>query len=122
MSQQTINNNDTGLVIRTALNAMFTELYGAIPVPIKLPGEMGNFSQLIPANTFLAVISISATNGTPVIRIGTTPNGTDVLTDTTINGFNQVQQDAYYVTDTTLYFTLSGGIVNIRLDVLQNFY
>jgi len=28
MAQTTINNGDTGLVIRTALNSMFTELYG----------------------------------------------------------------------------------------------
>ena len=28
MGQVIINNNDTGLTVRTALNAMFTELYG----------------------------------------------------------------------------------------------
>lgn len=122
MAQQTINNGDTGLAVRTALNGMFGELYGALVIPLKLTGVNANTNQDIPDNTFLQDIFISATVGTPTLRIGTTPNGTDIMPDTAPGSFSQVSVQQYIATATTLYITISGGTVNIRFGVLNNFY
>lgn len=122
MSLQTINNGETGLSVRTKLNNMFSELYGAAVLPLKLNGISANNTQIIPADTFVNSIFISATIGTPTIRIGTTPNGTDICPDVQPGSFQAIMVQQYFPTGITLYLTLSGGTVNVRFDVIQNFY
>jgi hypothetical protein len=122
MSQQTVNNGDTGLNARNKINGNFTELYGAIVQPLKLPGVSANTTQAINANTFIQSISLSATSGTPTIRIGTTANGTDVMLDTKPGSFTQTTIQRYFSAAATLYITVTGGTVNIRIDLLNGFY
>lgn len=122
MAQIPINNGQSGLVVRNALNGMFTELYSTIILPLKLIGITSNAQQVIPANTWLDSIYISATAGTPTIRIGTTPNGEEICPDVQPGNFQPVMAQQYYATDTTLYITLSGGTVSIRFNVINNVY
>lgn len=122
MSQQIVNNGEAGVDARTAINSNFTELYSSLVLPLKLAGVNANTSQPIAANTFVQDIFISASAGTPLLRIGTTPNGTDIMPDTTPGSFAQVSVQEYFASLTTLYITISGGTVNIRINVLNNFY
>lgn len=125
MAQQIINNGDSGLTTRNNLNSMFTEIYGAIVVPLKIPGINANTTQVIAANTYIEAISIAAANGSPTLRIGTTPNGTDIMPDTAIGASQSVSVQLYCANSTTLYFTLTGTgspSVNVRIDTLNNYY
>jgi hypothetical protein len=122
MAQQVINNGESGLVVRNKLNSMFTELYAAVVLPLKLTGIAGNTQQVIPVDTFLQAVYISATAGTPTIRIGTTPNGEEICPEVQPGSFQPVVVQQYYSAGVTLYITLSGGTVNIRFDVIQDFY
>jgi hypothetical protein len=122
MAQQVINNGESGLVVRNKLNSMFAELYAAVVLPLKLTGITGNTQQVIPVDTFLQAVYISATAGTPTIRIGTTPNGEEICPDVQPGSFQPVVVQQYFASGVTLYITLSGGTVNIRFDVIQDFY
>lgn len=122
MAQIPINNGQSGLVVRTALNSMFTELYSAVVLPLKLNGISGNTQQVIPVDTYLQALYMSATAGTPTIRIGTTPNGEEICPDVQPGAFQSVIVQQYFSAGVTLYITLSGGTVNIRFDVIQDFY
>lgn len=120
--QVVINNNDSGLLTRTNLNNMFQELYGAIFIPIKLENLAANTNQGIAANTYVYQVSLNKVSGTPVVRIGTTANGTDILDDTEVGSFNQALIQQYFGTANTFYITLSGGVINVRFDVNNNFF
>jgi hypothetical protein len=122
MAQIIIQNGQSGLVVRNALNAMYTELYGAIVLPLKLPGITGNTQQIIPVDTFLQAIYMTATAGTPTVRIGTTPNGTEISPDVQPGAFQSVIVQQYFASGTTLYITMSGGTLNFRFDVIADFY
>lgn len=122
MAQIPINNGQSGLVVRTALNSMFGELYGAIVLPLKLNGISGNTQQIIPVDTYLQAIYMSATAGAPTIRIGTAPNGDDICPDVLPGAFQPVIVQQYFAAGATLYITMSGGTVNVRFDVIQDFY
>lgn len=122
MSQIIINNGDSGLVVRNALNQMFTELYGAIVSPVKLPGVNSNTTQVISSDTFVEAIYLTATSGTPTVRIGTTPNGQEICPDVQPGSFQTVFVQQYFAVSTTLYITLSGGTINVRFDLTNNFF
>lgn len=122
MGQTTINDGDSGLVVRTALNTMFGELYSALIVPTKIEGITGNTSQSIAANSYIDYLAITATAGSPTIRIGTTPNGTEICPDIEPGNFSSITVQEYFSTNSTLYITLSGGTVNLRIGLLNNFF
>jgi hypothetical protein len=122
MSQTIINDNDSGLLVRTELNAMFTELYASIIVPIKVQGVNANRIQAIAANTFVEDISISATSGSPTLSIGTTPGGTDLLPATLVGNSLIITAQLYFQNNGNIYFTLSGGVISYRIDVQSNYY
>lgn len=120
--QQTINNGDSGLDVRTKLNDMFTELYGASTLPIKIKNIGTNETQVIPENTLVQDLTLSKVSGTPVIRIGTTANGEEILADTNVGDFTQAAIDRFYSSNSTWYLTISGGVLNIRINVINNYY
>ena len=124
MAQVTIKNGDSGLTVRNNLNAMFTELYSNLPTSIKIEAVSSNDDALIAPNTYIGTFSLINTAGTPTIRIGTTPNGTDIMPDTLINGLQVVDLQKYFQTATTLYITFTGtaGTVNIRINILPNYF
>lgn len=124
MAQIIINNGDSGLTVRNALNSMLTELYAAIIVPIKIPGVSVNAIQALPANVFIEQISIVPVSGSPTIRIGTTPNGTNILADTVISSFQAVLVQSYLASSSNLYITFSAGsgVLNFRIDTLNNYF
>lgn len=122
MAQITIINGESGLSVRNALNGMFGELYGAIVQPLKQIGISSNVQQAIPVNTYVNGAFISTVSGNPTVRIGTTPNGQDICPDVQPGSLQPVLVQQYFSGGVTLYITISGGTVNIRFDVIQQFY
>jgi len=126
MAQQIISDGESGLASRNAINANFTELYAINNVAIKQPGITGNLNQTIDANTFVQFITIFPVAGTPVIRIGTTPNGVDLMDDTLIDNsqsYYPVQVQQYFLATGTIYFTFTSGsgTIDIRIDILKDY-
>lgn len=124
MAQIIINDGDSGLTARDALNSMFAELYGSIISPIKIPGISSNTSHAVAANAYLQAISITPVTGTATIRIGTAPNGTDIMPDTLINAFQLITVQEDFPGAATIYitFTSGTGTLNFRLDTIPNYF
>lgn len=107
------------------INGNFSELYASLPVPIRLKNVNVNTNQLIAANTKIVAIDISGTAGAPVLRVGLTPNGTELLPDTPIGNTYPLEPNYYSAAGDTLYFTISGpagSTVSIRITQILNFY
>lgn len=120
MSRVIIINGESGLDVRNAINAMTSELYGAITnIPIKLSNKTGAFTQAILADTWVERISITPQSGVPDIKIGTTLHGDDLCPITQINNYLPVMIQTYFTDASTIYFEASGGNVNLRLDVIN---
>lgn len=122
MAQQTINDNEGGGSVRGKLNGMFSELYSSTLVPMKLIGAAGNVIQTITGNTFVASIEVTKVSGTPILKIGTTPAGEEIFAETEIGTFNMATVQNYFAAETPLYFTLSGGVINARTDIINNYF
>jgi len=128
MAQQIINNLEQAPAVRAALNGNFTELYGAIPLPVKLPNQAANTNYPIPPNTLIQFILIQWAEGDPVLRIGTTAGGNEIMDDTPITV--DMAQDPLPVNimrpigvdGIQLYFTIAGGNVNLSLFMLKNIF
>ena len=121
----TIPNDGTGDPARTAFikcNSNFTELYNQIPVPLKLINQTGSFSQSIAGNSWVEKLIITPQIGTPSIMIGTTNGGNDILPTTLIGSFLPLLIQQYYQSGITLYFSITSGNANIRIDQIPNFF
>lgn len=121
MAQQYIFLEQTGLSALNVLNSNFTELYGAITIPIKVQNQSASFFTNIPANSFIPFIFITALSGNPSVNIGLTPDGGEILPTYPVSPYLPVQAQQYFPTDGDLYFTITGGEVNIRIDVIYNY-
>ena len=117
-----INDGDSGLTARTNLNGMLQELYESIPVVARLKNILVNTNQVIAPNTKVVSIDVAGIAGAPVLRIGLTPNGTDFLEDTPIGNLYPVVPDYWSQNGDTIYYTISGGTVNIRIGLILNFF
>lgn len=111
MAQSIIENGESGLAVRTALNNMFTELYAAAApsAPIVIEAMAGNTNVAVSAGVLINNIYITQQTGSVTLRIGITPNGEELLSDTEIDVFQAVMAQQYFKTAGTLYFTFSGG-------------
>jgi hypothetical protein len=85
--------------------------------------EDASFTLVIPANTYIYTIFGSILLDAPVVTVGTTLGGAEVCAQTTIAGAALVIKAGmnYFATETTLYFTVTGGTVSYRLDVGYNY-
>lgn len=123
MPYNPIQNGESGLDTRNAINGMLEELYGSIATPVKLPGESINFQQAFPLNTKIVGISLVAMIDNPTVRIGTTPNGQEIMPDTVVGDSMDDVLQYYCKVATTLYFTFTTpGTINVRVDVINNYY
>ena len=106
---------DTAYVFTGKINAMFTEVYAAISVPLVLKNQSGSITVAIPAKTNISNIYISTVSGSPTVSCGTSGIGsTEIFANLTPTVPIIVQQ--FFVNSTTLYITIVGGIVNIQID------
>jgi len=111
MAQSIIANGESGLAVRTALNDMFTELYATVAPtkPEVILNMAGNTNISITAGVLINNIYIVQKTRAITLRIGLTPNGEEILSDTPIDVFQQVSAQQYFSSAGTLYFTFSSG-------------
>ena len=83
--------------------------------------QSGAFTYLVPANSYLYQVFGEILLSTPSVKIGTTLGGNDILHLTLINNTALIPLTHYFAVDTLLYFTVSGGSANFRLDIGFNF-
>lgn len=124
MAQIVINNGDSGLVVRNALNAMMAELYGAIALPIKIAGLTTNYNQAIAANTLVVSGAVRWISGSVTVKIGTTGGGSDIMPSMTLTSAGLVPLiiGQYFGTTGNIYITITGtGSVNVRFDQITNY-
>jgi len=128
MAQQLIQNLESGQDARNAINGNFTELYGAVNLPIKFPNQSANWQYPIAPNTLINAIFVQWSFGDPVIRIGYTPGGNEIIDDTPITV--DMAQDPLPVDvkrpigvdGSQLYFTIAGGNVNVSMLSILNLF
>lgn len=112
----------TGQDALNVINGNFTELYANLPQVTKLPGVIANTIQAIDADTMVSLIAMSGTAGAPIVRIGITPNGTEILPDTAIGNNQPVDANQYFPAAGSIYFTVAGGTISIRIEYTENYY
>lgn len=125
MAQQFITEDMRGDTALLVINGNFTELYDNLPTVYKLPGIQVNTQQAIAANVMVKNIDLSGTAGAPVMRIGTTPNGEQILPDSPIGNSFPVEAMQYFDAAGIIYFTISGpagSTVSIRIEYQANYY
>lgn len=86
---------------------------------ITLSNVTGSNKVLLDANLYLYQIVCKIQTGTPSIKIGTTLGGNDVL-DTVDVSTPVLRQlfDYFTSTSTSIYITITGGYISLRLDYL----
>lgn len=122
MAQQLIINGEGGLDARNAINGNFTELYGALTFPIKLGALSANAEQQILANTVVTTIWFNPTAGAPSVSIGTTGGGQQILPVTAIGAVTPISLLELFADTTTLFFTITGGTVEITILIVPNLF
>jgi hypothetical protein len=81
----------------------------------------GSFIVNIPANTYIYQIFGNILLSIPSIQIGTTEGGDDVLISTLVSNAILPITQQYFDVATTLYFLVTNGSVNFRIDLAYNF-
>lgn len=88
------------------------------------PGQSANFTDSITANYRLKYIDIRFISSSPVVSVGTTPAGTDLVdsvSPTISEDVNEIFNKTFIAT-TTLYFTITGGTVDISITYENNVF
>lgn len=93
-----------------------------IPTISKDTAKSASYTKTIPANSLLQRIDIKRTSGTPVIKVGTTLAGDEVMLSQTVSTFSINEVPEMFGTLTTLYITISGGTVNINFVYHENYF
>lgn len=125
MARQDILNGESGLNVRNALNAMFTELYNAISPKFEIPGASTNQEASILENTYVAKIMMRKTpgsSGTPNVTIGLTGGGNDIMEAADIPTFAEVDYKEYFLDAANIFFTITGGTVDIVIIQVLNIF
>ena len=89
---------------------------------IKDLNKSANYSRTFNAGNQLQQVDIKKLSGNPIVRIGTSLNGTDILSDIAVvsSSINSIVVD--FVATTTLYITISGGSVSLNFKYYENNY
>jgi hypothetical protein len=88
---------------------------------LKLYNQTLGFSQAIGANSMVTGLFFTIVSGTPSVAVGTTVGGTDILESTLITGDMSVAIQQYFAANGYIYFTSSGGNVDVRIDLISDF-
>ena len=74
-------------------------------------------------NVKIEAIDIRRKSGTPVFKIGTTAGGDEILTEKSLTvGDLNLLVGKTYSASTTLYFTLSGGTIDVNINYKPEYF
>jgi hypothetical protein len=126
MAQQYISIGITGQQAQDIINGNFTELYNGATKLVKYSNQSANFTATIPANAYAWKIFLQLQSGSPTVRIGTTPNGTDILPDVSVTSSDCPGNSSEIPVKTSsypLYFTITGtGAINATIFEILNVF
>jgi hypothetical protein len=86
--------------------------------------KSADFTFEIPANGKLEAIDFRGISGTTSVKVGTTPAGTEILSNRTVT----TAQDSNnyigktFISPTTLYVTITGGTINVNFAYRENYF
>ena len=106
------------------MNIKISASTGVVMPPVSSIAQMnqdGAFTYVMPANSYLYQVFAEILLSTPSVKIGTTAGGSDIYALTLINDSTLIPSTQFFAVDTTLYFTVSNGSANFRLDIGFNF-
>lgn len=90
-------------------------------IPVGILNQSRKFTYIIPANTYIYQLFAGILLSTPSVSIGTTDGGSEVIATTLIADATLDILCQYFDNETILYFDVTGGSVNFRLDLGYNF-
>jgi hypothetical protein len=80
-----------------------------------------NTNQVLPANIFVDSINMISNSGNPIVSVGSTLGGSDLIASQPIDGFERFKTEEYFENQTTLFFQISGGSVRVNIVATENF-
>jgi hypothetical protein len=85
-----------------------------------LVSNTNSYTLAVLANSWIGRGIVKAVSGTPTVKIGSTPGGEDYLPSQVVT--NQLFEiNTYFEDAASIYFTISGGYINIRIiDLIAN--
>jgi hypothetical protein len=117
---------DSGQVALDKINNMTAELYSGATVLQKVQNQTANFTVQIPANSYAWKLFLSKVgSGDTSVRVGTTPNGEEILPTIAVNNNNCPGNSTEIPVSTTaynLYFTVVSGEVNASIFLILNIF
>jgi hypothetical protein len=88
---------------------------------VKYLAQSTSFTVAILADSWINFIYFNFVSGTPNVKIGTSAGGTQVMATQVITDETYYYLTKKYAANTTLYFTITGGVIDIRIDMRNNF-
>jgi hypothetical protein len=82
--------------------------------------QNANFTISMLANSCLKEIHFKYISGTPIIKVGTTAGGSDIVAEFTSTSIDRNITDFYNIGAQTVYISISGGVVNIKTQILNS--
>lgn len=102
--------------------AAITAILNAGTLTIKHTNQTGDFTQAIAINTKLESIDFKYLSGSLTISVGTTPAGTEIINSLTLTSESASNLlDLIFDSAETLYFTISGGAVDVIINYRLNY-
>jgi hypothetical protein len=90
----------------------------------KNTNKSADFTFDIPANAKLEAIDYRGVSGTTSVKVGTTPAGTEILSNRTVTTSNDSNNyiGKTFINPTTLYITITGGTINVNFAYRENYF
>lgn len=93
---------------------------GVAGAPIRGYNQSGNFNFPIPANTLVTSAYVFIVSGIPTVQIGITDMGTEILEPTLLSDDTPISISQKYSSSGNIYFYVTEGEVDVRLDITPN--
>lgn len=104
---------------------LFEDLVAGITLSnlVKLTDQNANFTQAFAANSKIEAIDIRYVSGSATIKIGTSLGGEEIMSEDTLSsGDMNLVVSKTFENATTLYFTLSGGVVHVNINYKPSYF
>jgi hypothetical protein len=116
--QAQIDDNDTDIIDH---ENRITDLEDFTSI-VRRSSDNAAFQETQPANSYVTIIGFLNETGSPVVKVGTTAGGDDIIPETTVTTENRNDILSYTDNSRTLHFTVTGGEVATTIKYEKNFY
>jgi len=89
--------------------------------PLRASNKTGDFNIPIDANSMVTNIYLTIASGSPTVQVGITDLGTDIQTPILMTDDLPIDTLTKFPVAGALYFYVTGGYINARVDLKTNF-